>query len=87
MVNIAFQYKLIDDSTKVKDVFMLKTPTEVPRELAYLFDYQLSILNTIRVQDEQDEADANEVSGLFSTVLLIICFLSAHRTIGMDPPF
>ena len=87
MVNIAFQYKLIDDSTKVKDVFMLKTPTEAPRELAYLFDYQLSILNTIRVQDEQDEADANEVSGLFSTMLFIICFLSAHRTIGMDPPF
>lgn len=45
---------------------MLKTPTDVPRDLAYLFDYQLSILNTICVLDEQDEAENNEVCHPFS---------------------
>lgn len=40
---------------------MLKSPTEAPRDLAYLFDYQLSILNTIWIEDEQTEADNNEV--------------------------
>ena len=56
------QYKLIDDSTKVRDIFMLKTPTDASRDLAYLFDLQLSVLNTIWLEDEQAEVDNGEVS-------------------------
>jgi hypothetical protein len=41
------QYKLIDDSVKVKDVLMLKCPTEATPELSHLFDYQLMVLNSI----------------------------------------
>ena len=55
------QYKLIDDNTRVKDVFMLKNLTEAPRHLRYLFDYQLTVLNSIRLADEQTEIHANEV--------------------------
>ena len=43
---------------------MLKSPTMAPPDLAYLFDYQLSVLNIIRLEDEQLEAKNNEV--LFS---------------------
>lgn len=41
---------------------MLKTPTDASRDLAYLFDLQLSVLNTIRLEDEQAEVDNGEVS-------------------------
>jgi hypothetical protein len=54
-------YKLIDDETKVKDIFMLKCPTDAPATLAHLFDYQLTILNTIRIHDEQLELNNHKV--------------------------
>ena len=56
---------------------MLKTPTDVPRDLAYLFDYQLSILNTICVLDEQDEAENNEVCHPFSAPFFFMFWLSS----------
>ena len=58
------QYKLIDDNTRVKDVFMLKNPTEAPAELSHLFDYQLTVLNSIRLADEQTELHTNDVRHL-----------------------
>lgn len=36
-------------------VFMLKTPTNGSRELTHLFDYQLTVLNSIWLVDEQSE--------------------------------
>ncbi|KAF8344843.1 hypothetical protein F5887DRAFT_917856 [Amanita rubescens] len=51
------QYNLINDDTRVKDAFMLKVPTDAPRDLMYLFDYQLTVLNSIRVDDEQLEQE------------------------------
>ena len=58
------QYKLIDDNTRVKDVFMLKNPTEAPAELSHLFDYQLTVLNSIHLADEQTELHTNDVRHL-----------------------
>ena len=55
------QYKLIDDNTRIKDVFMLKNPTEAPPELSHMFDYQLTVLNSIRLADEQMELHTNDV--------------------------
>ena len=40
---------------------MLRVPTDAPPDLAHLFNYQLTILNLIRLQDEQDEINKNEV--------------------------
>ena len=40
---------------------MLKVPTDAPRELMYLFDYQLTVLNSIRIDDEQLEHENNQV--------------------------
>jgi len=51
-------WELIDDETRMKDVFMLKIPTDAPRELAHLFDYQLTMLNSIRVDDEGMEMES-----------------------------
>ncbi|KAF8328309.1 hypothetical protein F5887DRAFT_1288229 [Amanita rubescens] len=53
-------YNLISDDTRVKDVFMLKVPTDAPRDLMYLWDYQLTVLNSIRVDDEQLELENNQ---------------------------
>ena len=71
------QYKLIDDSVKVKDVLMLKCPTEAMPELSHLFDYQLTVLNSIRMRDEQLEAANNEVCGY--SVVLVPEFNGAYR--------
>jgi hypothetical protein len=60
------QYKLIDDNTCIKDVFMLKNPTEAPTELSHLFDYQLTVFNSIRLVDEQTELHNNEVHQLIA---------------------
>ena len=43
---------------------MLKCPTEATPELGHLFDYQLTVLNSIRMRDEQLEAANNEVGGI-----------------------
>ena len=43
---------------------MLKCPTEVTPELGHLFNYQLMVLNSIRMRDEQLEATNNEVGGV-----------------------
>ncbi|KAF8328324.1 Peroxin-3-domain-containing protein [Amanita rubescens] len=48
-------YEPIDDHTRVKDVFMLRVLTDAPQELAHLFDYQLIVLNSIRMDDEDSE--------------------------------
>ncbi len=45
----------------MKDVFMLKVPSEAPRKLAHLFDYQLTVLNSIRIDDEEIEAESDQV--------------------------
>ena len=40
---------------------MLKPPTNAPRELAHLYDYQLTVLNSIRLDDEENEAETGQV--------------------------
>ena len=45
---------------------MLKNPTEAPRELSHMFDYQLTVLNSIRLADEQTELHTNDVRQLIS---------------------
>lgn len=50
---------------------MLKSPTMAPPDLAYLFDYQLSVLNIIWLEDEQLEAKNNEVL-FFTTPSLLV---------------
>ncbi|KAF8336663.1 hypothetical protein F5887DRAFT_571615 [Amanita rubescens] len=59
-ITIQVNYNLISDDTRVKDVFMLKVPTDAPRDLMYLWDYQLTVLNSIRVDDEQLELENNQ---------------------------
>ncbi|KAF8336662.1 hypothetical protein F5887DRAFT_1161333 [Amanita rubescens] len=57
---MVLKFNLINDTTRAKDVFMLKVPTDAPRDLAYLFDYQLTVLNSICINDEQIESDNNQ---------------------------
>lgn len=40
---------------------MLKVPTDAPPDLAHLYDYQLTVLNSIRLDDEEIEADSGQV--------------------------
>jgi len=61
-------YDLIGDDTRVKDVFMLKVPTDAPRELAHLYDYQLTVLNSIRLDDEEMEAESTQVWAFFLSI-------------------
>lgn len=53
------QYGRASDDTRVKDVFMLKVPTN--RDLARLYDDQLTVLNSIRLDDEAIEAESGQV--------------------------
>ncbi|KAF8320642.1 hypothetical protein F5887DRAFT_1291293 [Amanita rubescens] len=53
-------YIMIDDETRVRDAFMLKVPTLATQDLAHLFDYQLTVLNSIRMDDEQIEIENNQ---------------------------
>ncbi len=36
---------------------MLKVPTDAPRELAHLFHYQLTVFNSIRLDNEEMEME------------------------------
>ena len=74
------QYNLIDDTTRVKDVFMLKSPTDAPRELTHLFDYQLTVLNSIRLADEQSEQQ-NESARTFSPPTAYLSFPLIQNTV------
>jgi len=40
---------------------MLKVPTDAPTELAHLYDYQLTVLNSIRLDDEETEVNSGQV--------------------------
>ena len=40
---------------------MLKKPTNAPQQLAHLYDYQVTVLNSIRVDDEENEAESGQV--------------------------
>ncbi|KAF8351781.1 hypothetical protein F5887DRAFT_1068195 [Amanita rubescens] len=42
--------RVTDDST-IKDIFMLRSPTEAPENLKLLFEYQLAVLNNMREHD------------------------------------
>ncbi len=49
---------------------MLKVLTEAPRDLMmYLWDYQLTVLNSICVYDEQQELENNLVCMMLSCCL------------------
>ncbi|KAI0267926.1 hypothetical protein BGY98DRAFT_938417 [Russula aff. rugulosa BPL654] len=55
-------YDLITDDSRVKDVFMLKKPTNAPQQLAHLYDYQVTVLNSIHVDDEENEAESGQTN-------------------------
>ncbi len=40
---------------------MLKVPSEAPCKLVHLYDYQLTVLNSIRIDDEEIEAESDQV--------------------------
>jgi hypothetical protein len=40
---------------------MLKKPTNAPQQLAHLYNYQVTVLNSIRVDDEENEAESGQV--------------------------
>ena len=69
------QYKLIDNSTKVKDVIMLKCPTNATPELSHLFNYQLTVLNSIWIRDEQLKVANNEVLPPYLLSQLVFMFV------------
>jgi hypothetical protein len=66
---------------------MLKVPTDVPQDLAHLYaNYQLTVLNSIRLDDEEIEADgiatctyrsstmtAKQASGSVSSASIVVC--------------
>lgn len=67
---------------------MLKSPTDGPRDLEHLFHYQLTVLNDIRLADEQLEIDNDHASQLrLSLVILLSDPGAGHQRFGMDTPF
>ena len=65
---------------------MLKCPTDAPATLTHLFDYQLTVLNTIRIHDEQLELNNRKVLFLLIFQPVADSFLDPRRAFGMGPP-
>jgi hypothetical protein len=66
---------------------MLRVPTDAPQDLQHLFNYQLTVLNSIRVEDEELEAESGQVC--FNSCIkgngLLTSSKDKHRRFGMDP--
>ena len=60
-------YELVDYHTPAKEVFMLQVPIDIPRELAYMFDYQFTVFNSIRLDNETgSRAGSSSVDAFYS---------------------
>ena len=58
---------------------MLKVPTDAPRDLDHMFDYQLTVLNFIRLDDEEMETESTQVP--ITTVFITLAELEYQTNI------